>query len=176
MQELNNNFGQKLKDLLHRFAPYFVNYFAAVGIGLLVSIICNIPLRFINIINTDVGLFIVGISGMGITLFRRCYGQGYNANSHTYTFKLKTTLLFVGMVFVVQISLSLLIGHTVYISGPTHWLAFYILSVINPTLVNAKKMLLGIDWSLLLIADVFVYAPIMIFAERLGAKHHNKGF
>ena len=174
MQNQDKNFWHKLKEVLLKFAPYFVNYFAGVGVGLLISVVCNIPLRFIKIINIDLALFIVGFVGMGVTLFRRSWALSYSANSYTYTFKLKTTLLLVGMVLGVQILLSLLIGHTVYISGPTHWLAFYVLSAINPTLVNAKTMLLNIDWALLLVADICIYAPIMILGEYLGAKQHNK--
>ena len=176
MQEHDNTFGQKCKGNFCKLMPYVINYFAGVGIGLLLSVICNIPLRFIKIINIDVGLFLVGIIGMGITLFRRSYRKGYTANPSTYSFKLKTTLLFIVMIFALQSLLNLIIGHTVYTSGPTCWLSNYILSVLNPTMKNAKKMLLGIDWLLVLIADIFIYAPLMILGEYKGSMQHNKDF
>ena len=73
MQNQDKNFWHKIKEVLLKFAPYFVNYFAGVGVGLLISVVCNIPLRFIKIINIDLALFIVGFVGMSITLFGRSW-------------------------------------------------------------------------------------------------------
>ena len=69
MQEHDVTVGQKRKEIFNKLILYFINYYAGIGVGLLVSIICGIPLSFIRIINTDLGAFLVGIIGMGITLF-----------------------------------------------------------------------------------------------------------
>lgn len=174
MQEHDNTFVQKRKEIFNKLMLYFINYFAGIGIGLLVTIICDIPLSFIRIINTDLGAFLVGIIGMGITLFIRSYRKGYTANPSIHSFKLKTTLLFIVMVFALQSLLILIIGHTPYISGPTVWLSNYILSVMNLTAETAPKMLIGIRWVLILIANIFIYAPLMILGEYKGSIQRSK--
>ena len=174
MQEHDMTVGQKRKEFFNKLILYVINYYAGIGVGLLVSLICNIPLRFVKIINTDLGAFLVGIIGMGITLFLRSYRKGYTANPSIYSFKLKTTLLFIVMVFALQSILILIIDHTVYISGPTCWLSNYILSVVNPTTEAAPKMLNGIRWVLILIANICIYAPLMILGEYKGFKQRSK--
>ncbi len=156
---------KNIHGFLNGLGYYFVDFFMAVIIGLGISILLNIPMKFIRVINMDLGAFIVHLLSMCVALYIRSYRRGYHRNTRTYTFQCKKALLFVGIVFAVQIALTLIIrGHAVYISGPTVWLTNYIF----PTADSANY-----NWLFMLLADVFIYAPIMILGEYSGAKRNT---
>lgn len=166
---------QNSKNLLKEFSYYLVDFFMAVIIGLGVSILLNIPMKFIRVINMDLGAFIVHILSMCVALYIRSYRRGYHRNTRTYTFQCKNALLLVGIVFAVQIALTLIIGgHAVYISGPTVWFTSYILPAADRSVAEGRIMIAGYDWLFMLLADVFIYAPIMILGEYWGDKQNNK--
>lgn len=168
-----DNDTSKLKAFLKNFSYYLVNFFMSVIIGLGVSILLDLPMKFTRVINMDLGAFIVHFLGMCIALYVRSYRHGYLQNTRTYSFAFKKTLLYVGIVFAVQIALTLIIGgHAVYISGPTVWLASYVLPAADRTFADGRAMIAGYDWLFLLLADVFIYAPIMILGEYRGAKQN----
>ncbi len=170
----DNNTSQ-LKAFLKEFSYYLVNFFMSVIIGLEIVILLDLPMKFIKTINIDLGSFIAHFLGMCIALYVRSYRQGYFQNTRTYSFAFKKTLLYVGIVFAVQIALTLIIGgHAVYISGPTVWLASYVLPAADRTFADGRAMIAGYDWLFMLLADVFIYAPIMILGEYLGTKQNVK--
>ena len=83
------------------------------------------------------------------------------------------------MVFAVQILLVLIFGvrnggHAVYIAGPSRWIANYLLALLNPSDDRLYATYCQLQWSLMLLIDIFVYAPIMVFGEYLGAKRNVK--
>ena len=171
----DNNNTLNLKALFKEFSYYLVNFFISVIIGLGISILLDIPMKFIKTINIDLGHFIAHFMGMCIALYTRSYRQGYHQNTSTYTFQLKKVLLYVGIVFAVQIALLLIIGgHTVYISGPTVFLTSYVLPAADRTIAEGRLMIAGYDWLFMILADFFIYAPIMILGEYLGAKQNVK--
>ena len=170
---MQKTFKQKLSPLFRRFVPYFINFYAGIGMGLLVTCALIIPIRFLKIIDDGLGSFITGIIPMLIMLYTRSWQKGYHANSATYTFDFQKVCLSVVMTFGVQILLALLLAPTVYISGPPAWLSDYFTS---PMLTEGEYGIALHDWLLMLAADVFLYAPVMVIGEYLGAKKHNNDF
>lgn len=162
---------KNIKDFLKGFGNYFVDFFMSVIVGLGIVIIANIPMKFMRVINMDLGGFIVHLLSMCIVLYIRSYRRGYHTNTRTYTFAPKKAVLFVAIVFAIQIALTILIGgHGVYISGPTFWLTTYILPAADRAAAENSAMIAGYDWLFMILADIFVYAPIMILGEYFGAK------
>lgn len=164
---------RKIPALLREFVPYFINFYAAVGMGLLATFACTIPLRFLKVIDDSLGSFITGIIPMMIILYMRSWRKGYRANSATYTFDFRKVCLFTATTFGVQILLAVLIAPTVYIAGPVAWLSDYFTS---PMLTEGVYGVAVHDWLLMLAADVLLNAPAMIVGEYLGAKKHHKDF
>ena len=165
---------KKIKNFPKGLGYYFVDFFISIIIGLGIVILVNIPMKFIRTINMDLGAFIVHFLGMCICLYIRSYRRGYHTNTKTYTFGLKKATLLVGILFVIQITLILIIrGHAVYITGPTVWLTSYILPAADRTMSEGKSMIAGYDWLFMLLFDTLIYAPIMIFGEYRGAKQNK---
>ena len=165
---------QKIKGLLNGLGVYFVDFYMSVIIGLGIVIILNIPMKFIRTINMDLSSFVVHFLSMCIVLYIRSYRRGYHTNTKTYTFGLKKAMLFVGIVFLTQTALILIIrGHAVYITGPTLWLTSYILPTADRTMSEGSSMIAGYDWLFMLLFDVLIYAPIMLLGEYRGAKQNE---
>lgn len=166
---------KNIKVFLKGFGNYFVDFFMSVIIGLGVVILLTIPMRFMRVINTDLGAFIIHLLSMCIALYTRNSSRGYHRNTRTYTFQPKKVLLFVVIVFAVQSALILIIGgHAVYISGPMVWFSSYVLPAADRTIAEGRSMIAGYDWLFMLLADIFIYAPIMILGEYFGAKQNTK--
>lgn len=163
----------KISVLLRTFVPYFITLYAGIGTGLLSTIICTTPLRFLKILDDNVASFLTGIIPALILLFTRSWRRGYQSNSATYQFRFRNTCLLIGMTFGIQILLALLIAPTVYISGPAAWLSDYFSS---PLLTSDEYPIAIHDWLLMLLSDLFLYAPAMIIGEYLGAKKHENEF
>lgn len=162
---------KNIKGFLNGFSNYFVDFFLSVIVGLGIVIIANIPMKFMRVINMDLGGFIIHFLCMCIVLYIRSYRRGYHTNTRTYTFEPKKAVLFVAIVFAIQISLTILIGgHGVYISGPTFWLTSYILPTADRAVADGRSMIAYYDWLFMILADILIYAPIMIFGEYFGAK------
>ncbi len=161
-----------MKNFLKHFETHFVIFFAALAFGLLVSVLCNIPLKFMEGINVNIGNFVTGIIATISTLFILSFKEGY----HFKEFKIKIIILSILTLFILQFILVAIFGHAVYISGPTVFLARYVLAVVNPELINGKEMLENYRLLFMLLADFVVYLPIILFGEFLGAKKHKKDF
>ena len=168
-----------LKAFAAECSLYFVNFFGALCIGLLCSILFDIPMKFIRVIDYDLGHFITHFTVMCITLYLRSYRKGYHTNTRTYTFSLRKTALSIFVIFSIQILLVLILGvnkggHAVYVAGPSRWLANYILTLANVTGTNQYTMYCHYNWVFMLLADVCIYLPIMLAGEYLGAKRNVK--
>ncbi len=161
------------------FSYYFVDFFMSVLAGLGITLLLDTPIKLIRDLNMGLGQFLIHFLGMCVVLYFRSYRRSYHANSYTYTFQFKKVLLFVGMVFVSQVLLVLILGvknggHAVYIAGPSRWLAKYILSVCDTTEISQYTMYRQLNWLFMILLDVLVYAPIMILGEYWGYKKHSK--
>lgn len=168
-----------MKKHLKKFSYYLVDFFMSVIIGLGIAILLDVPMKFIRVINTDLGAFIVHFLCMCIVLYIRSFQRGYHTNQSTYIFKFKNALLFVAMVFLFQVLLVLFFGvknggHAVYIAGPSRWLASYVMTVINPSKNIQYAIYCQLNWSFMLLIDIFIYAPIMILGEYLGDKQNRQ--
>ena len=112
---------------------------------------------------------------MCIALYLRRYSRSYNANTRTYTFQLKRALQCIGLTLAAQILLVIIVGgHAVYISGPTVWLSSFLFTNLDRTTVDGRLAIAGYDWLFMLLADILIYAPIMVLGEYLGDKQNRK--
>jgi len=168
------------KDFLKEFSYYFVDFFISVLVGLGLVILLNIPMRFLRALNLELCEFIIHFLGMCIALYVRCYGRGYNTNKYTQTFQIRKVILFVALVFAVQVLIVLVLGvknggHAVYVAGPSRHLAGYILSIYKATDLPQYVIYVRLNWLFMIGLDFLVYAPIMIIGEYLGTKGNTKG-
>lgn len=166
-----------LKEKIKEFSYYPVDFFMSVLIGLGISILLDLPIKFARNINPDLGHFIVHFLGMCIALYIRCYRRGYSANRYTYSFQLKKIILYIGLVFVVQILLVLILGvknggHAVYVAGPSRWLAIYTLALCHSANIYEYTIFIRLNWLFMILLDILIYAPIMIIGEYLGIKEN----
>ena len=167
-----------IKEKVKEFCYYLVDFFASVLIGLGISILLDLPIKFARIINPDLGHFTVHFISMCIALYVRCYRRGFSANKYTYSFQCKRVLLYVGLIFVVQILLVLIIGvknggHPVYVAGPSRWLATYTLPFCHSTNISEYTTFIRLNWLFMILLDILIYAPIMIIGEYLGIKANS---
>lgn len=91
-------------------------------------------------------------------------------------FKAKELLLSLLILFGSLLIVTYILKPAVYVSGPTNFLARYVLLKVNPGLVDGMAMLKRYIMELMVLAFVFVYSPIILLAEYLGAKKHKKEF
>jgi len=173
MREKENK--NNIKENFKEFSYYLVDFLMSVLIGLGISILLDMPMKFIRVINIDLGNFIVHFLSTCIVLYIRSYRRSYSANTRTYSFQLKKALLYIGITFAVQILLTIIIGgHAVYISGPTVWLTSFVFPALDRTMAESRAMLAGYDWLFMILADLLIYAPIIILGEYLGDKRNKK--
>lgn len=169
--ENSSNFKALIKD----FGYYLVDFVMSLLIGLGIAIILNIPMKFLKLANIDLCSFVVSMLSMCIALYRRSFSRSYSANTRTYTFQLKRALLCIAMTFAAQILVILFIsGHAVYVSGPTIWLTSFVFPDLDRATLEGRLMIAGYDWMFMLLADIFVYAPVMILGEYWGDKQNQK--
>ena len=162
-----------MKNFLKTFERLFVYYFASMGISLLAIILLDIPMKFLLGDNfSDLTEFFISALSLVISLFILFYRDGFQNKK----FDLKLFLFSELMLLVLLIVVIHFIGRAVYISGPTDYLARYILYKVNPTLINGKVMLNKYCLVLMICAYVFLYAPLIVIAEYVGAKIRNKQF
>lgn len=170
---------RRVQDFFKEFGYYFVNFFMSVIIGFGFTLLLDLPMKFIRAIPIDLGHFIVHFLGMCIALYIRSYQRGYHQNTRTYSFRFKKALLLVATIFAAQILIVSILGiknggHAVYIAGPSRWLAEYILYLRHPDPSEQYAMYCLLNWLFMLLLDIFVYAPIMLLGEYLGAKRNSK--
>lgn len=168
-----------MKEHLKKFSYYLVDFFMSVLIGLGISILLDMPMKFIQVIDIDLGHFIVHSLSTCIVLYIRCYRRGYHTNHSTSTFRFRKALLYVAMVFISQVILVLILGvknggHAIYIAGPSRCLASYVLALINPSKNMQYAIYCQLNWSFMLLIDIFIYAPIMILGEYWGDKQNRQ--
>ena len=168
-----------LKPFLNEFSYYLVNFFMSLLIGFGLSILLDLPMKFIQKLNIDLGHFVIHILGMCIALYIRGYQKSYNANQSTYTFCFKKTLMFVFLVFAVQTLLVLILGvrnggHAIYVVGPSRSLANYIQTLMKTNITNQYLIYKQLNWTFMIVTDIFIYAPLMIAGEYFGAKKSGK--
>ena len=162
---------QNWKDFFREFVPYWITFAAGIGIGLLITCLCVIPIRFLRITNEYLIHFVIGTIFTIIPMFRRSWRKGYHTNCYTYSFDIKKSLLYIVAVLIIQIIFALLLSPTVYIAGPTAWLSDYFTSA---AVVSGKYAVYIHDWILMLAADIFIYCPCMILGEYWGSKKNKK--
>ena len=165
----------KLLALKNTYGFCWVTLFISFAIGLLVSVILNIPIGLILGVTSNLADGITGTVATLITLFILSFRDGYYHNK----FKLRQLLISVVLVFVLQVIITLVLGHSVWFTGQTVSFARYIFEVRHPfwlSRVWASEMMEKYNWQLMIIAYWLLYAPIMIGGKYLGAKTSKEDF
>ena len=168
---------QDLKALFHKTVPYFLDFAVGIGMGLLISLLFGIPFTFFRDLNMDVIHFLLGFSGMCVSLYRRTFKRGYHSNSRTYSFSLKTSIKHISLCFAAQAFAVILVGaHATYVTGPTYWITEVLFSGAARSDMGGNFLWEGYDWLLMILADFLVYGPIMIYGEYIGGKERKKDY
>lgn len=164
-----------LKQIFLYDSGYYISTFAfGILCSVFASVIIDVPLKFIRVINIDMACFIVGLLAMGCFLVWRSSVIAYNASIYSYKFSLKRAVAHIAVIFLLQIVLTVLLGHAVYIEGPTFRLANFVLSRVAPYADYTSPVYAKYHWLFMLAADIFIYAPLMVYGEYRGAKAHLK--
>lgn len=150
----------------------WVILFPSFGIGLLVSVLLNAPL---GLIIGRTGSLIDSLSGFIATaaaIFMLSWKDGYR------NCKFKHTQLLLGIVltFATQVFLVIIFGHTAWFSGPTIFIARYVINIVYPDLTYGKEILENYRWTFMIIAFWIIYVPLIFFGKYLGLKKHKKDF
>ncbi len=143
--------------------------------GLFVSVLLNIPIGFILGETSNLADGITGTLATVITLFLLNFKYGYYENRAT----LAQLLLVVLSISALQIFITIMLGHSVWFTGPTVSFARYVFELRHPDMIGvigAKKIVAEYNWILMIPAYWLIYAPIMIVGKYLGAKKSKKDF
>ena len=168
---------QDLKDLCHNTVPYLIDFAVGIGMGLLISLLFGLPFVFIRDLNMNVIRFIFGFPGMCVALYRRCFKRSYHANSRTYAFSLKKSAKHIGLTFVAQSLLVMVLGaHAIYVTGPTYWITDVLFSAASRSDMGGHFLREGYDWLLMFLSDIIFYGPVMVYGEYVGYKERKKDY
>lgn len=176
----------KLLSIRRQYASCFVTFFAAFLIGLAVSVILNFPIGLVLIECSefaedltlvdairDLAGGITGLVGALITIFVLSFLEGYYKNKFVF----KQLLSAIALTFVTLVILNLILGHSVWFSGPTMFFASYVFEQKHFEIMGtkgAKQILENYRWFFMVIAFWVLYAPSMILGKYLGSKKGNK--
>ena len=159
-----------MKLFFKTFERTFVYYFASVGISLLANILLSIPLKFIIKSNMSLVSFIVGTLSMLLSLFILFYRDGYKVKK----LELKYFLPSLAVILLLLVAILLLIGHAVYIAGPTEFLDEYFPKMLIQSPINPKVAVNLTSAALMIAAFLLLYTPTILISEKLGIKKRNK--
>lgn len=159
-----------MKPFLKTFERMFVYYFASVGISLLANIALSLPLRFIFQNHISLTSFIVGMLSMLVSLFILFYRDGHK----TKRLELRYFLPSLAIVLLILVAVLLIIGHAVYIAGPTDFLDEYFPAILIQSPINPKVAVNLSTAALMILAFLLLYTPTIILAEHFGVKKANK--
>lgn len=159
-----------MKPFLKTFERVFVYYFASVGISLLANIALSLPLRFIFQNHISLTSFIVGMLSMLVSLFILFYRDGHK----TKQLELRYFLPSLAIVLLILVAVLLIIGHAVYIAGPTEFLDEYFPAILIQSPINPKVAVNLSSVALMILAFLLLYTPTIILAEHFGVKKANK--
>ena len=159
-----------MKLFFKTFERTFVYYFASVGISLLANILLSIPLKFIIKSNMSLASFIVGTLSMLLSLFILFYRDGFK----TKKLELKYFLPSLAVILLLLVAILLLIGHAVYIAGPTEFLDEYFPKMLIQSPINPKVAVNLTSAALMIAAFLLLYTPTILISEKFGIKKRNK--
>ena len=159
-----------MKKIVKTLERVFVYYFASVGMSLLANIVLSIPLKFIIKSNPSLASFIVGILSMLVSLFILFYRDGYK----TKKLQLKYLLPSLALILLLLVAALFIIGHAVYIAGPTELLDEYFPKMLIQSPLNPKIAVNLNSAALMISAFLLLYTPTILLAEHFGTIKRNK--
>ena len=188
MKKPKREISPEVLALKRQYNSCFIILFASFLIGLAVSVLLDIPIGVILTESTlmsenptlaqgirNFSVDIAGLVGTLITIFVLSFRDGYYNNKFVF----KQLLLSITLVFVTQVVLVLILGHSVWFSGPTTSLASDVFKVRHFDIVGqrgSKRILISYKWCFMIPAFWVLYAPIMVAGKYLGAKKSKKNF
>lgn len=146
--------------------------FPSFGIGLLVSVLLNIPLGLIIGHTGSLIDSLTGIIATATAIFILSWRDGYRNCKFKYT----QLLLGILLTFATQVILVIIFGHTAWFSGPTIFIARYVINIVYPNLTYTREILENYRWIFMIVTFWIVYVPLIFFSKYLGAKKHKKDF
>ena len=155
-----------MRKLFKGFDHVFAYYFMSMGISLLAGIVLNLPIKMVFGAYTDLTAFLIGFICVCVSLFLLWYRDGYHATH----LDIKPLLRSAAVLLALLIIITLCIGHAIYISGPTDYLADCILYKVNPHLINGKAMYSRLCLWLMIGVFVCIYTPLMVLGKYCGHK------
>ena len=167
----------KLKKRLHEANDTFIDMGVALGMGIVFALLVSIPFTFVRDLNMGAIRFFPGIIVMCIVLYRRGFQRGYLANSHSYSFSLRTSAVNMVTAIILQ-SLIVLIwrNHTLCVTGPTFWIVKTLFPAARSTEIRGYILHEMYNWLMMLLADFLLYGPVLIYGEYVGSKEHLKDY
>ena len=133
---------------------------------MLANIVLSIPLKFIIKGNPSLASFIVGILSMLVSLFILFYRDGYK----TKKLELKYFLPSLAVILLLLVAALLIIGHAIYIAGPTELLDEYFPKMLIQSPLNPKVAVNLNSAALMIFAFLLLYTPTILLAEKIGVK------
>lgn len=164
---MKNKFA-KVKTVLKEYEIYFVILIVSIAIGNLIDIITRIPIGLILGETSDLWGFIIGNIGTIIAMFVLSFKKGYRCRKLEYKKMLLNTIF----LLVLQLVVALTIGHTVYISGPSVFLA----TVVSGITDFRSEILNMYETFFMVVIFLFNYAPAIILGQYFGFKKRKKDF
>lgn len=153
-----------MKRFFKTLEGLFVIYFSSMGLSLLASVLLNIPLKFLIKDYNSLTEFFVGIVGLILAMFTLSFFYGYKTNKFEIM-----PIVFAAAVFLILLTIVIcLIGRAVYISGPTNYLARYIVDNVTSTVTNENVLLNQHCLVFMICAYIFLYIPTIIIAQFAG--------
>ncbi len=162
-----------MKKFFKTFERILLYYFAAMGVSLCATIVFDVPIKFVlNGADLHLALFIIGSFASIATMLLLSYFEGRRSgNLEPKYFCSALAALLAILIIVIAI-----LGHVIYISGPTDHLARFVLYKTNPGLTNGKSMLNLYSLWFMVGAYLLLYSPTMLVGRLWGNKNRQKFF
>ena len=155
-----------MKNFLKTFERVFVYYFASVGLSLLATVLLNVPLKFFLKNYNNAVNFAIHALLMLVLLFIFFYRDGYK----TKKLEMKYFLPSLAVILLLLVTALFVIGHAVYIAGPTEFLDEYFPKMLIQSPINPKVTVNLISAVLMISAFFLLYTPTILIAEHIGIK------
>lgn len=165
-----------------QYASCFIILFASFLIGLAVRTILCMPLIAILtevlMLNKGTATFIDSVTGFAValvTIFILSFNDGYHKNKFVF----KQLLLAIVLTFIMQVVINLILGPSVWFSGPTVFISDYVFKHTHFEILGtmgAKQISKNYDWLFMMLSFWFAYAPLIITGKYLGAKKSKRDF
>ncbi len=107
---------------------------------------------------------------MLISLFVLFYIDGHKSKKFDFKYFLPSLAL----ILLLLVAALFIIGHAVYIAGPTEFLDEYFPKTLIQSPINPKVAVNLTSAALMISAFLLLYTPTILLAEKIGVENRNK--